>query len=307
MLACEYFQKWRTTACCLTTGSQCLTVIFATKLADYFRIEYGTPGLFLLVGALSLNTVPAIFVMKAPPWMKEKRVTKPVTVYVELPTSSFEKTLCADDTISRLSEEDYSEVDNAKTINGGSSSGEGRRQRFRFFRRQHGTQRLEEKGGTKSALRAFLTVTFLMDAMSMAMQVYTSTTFSLVHVDLAGDRGIDSGYAVYMMLVYSAVDYVTRVGGGYIIDRGHISIKTAMIFSFFFCAIGLEALALSTSLALLLPSSVLVGAGSGLIAGLGAPLLKEDFEDKSISILFGGLRTFDGLLLFTRPPLVGKT
>nr|XP_037288290.1 monocarboxylate transporter 9-like [Rhipicephalus microplus] len=72
-----YFKKWRATATSIVWSSQCYNVYFIPQLANYFRVTYGTPELFLLIGALCLNALPACIVIKTPSWALKARKTSP--------------------------------------------------------------------------------------------------------------------------------------------------------------------------------------------------------------------------------------
>ncbi|EEC18603.1 hypothetical protein IscW_ISCW014743 [Ixodes scapularis] len=172
------------------------------QTADYIRTEYGTPEMFLLIGALSFNAFPAAFVLK--------------------------------------------------------------------------------------------------------MQLLNVTVFFLVNVDLATDGGIDTSQAVYLAHVYSVGDFIVRLLSGLIVDRGYISLATAMLLGFSGCAAGFEALVWSTSMASFVTSSMLVGAGGGFMAPLCGPILTSDFEGRSLPVLFGGLMFMNGLVLIAIPPLVAS-
>ncbi|KAM7315570.1 hypothetical protein ISCGN_005353 [Ixodes scapularis] len=215
-LVCQHFKTWRTTACSITWSSQCLTAFVMAQTADYIRTEYGTPEMFLLIGALSFNAFPAAFVLKSPP--------------------------C---------------------------------------------------------------VLYQIDAFSFSVQLLNVTVFFLVNVDLATDGGIDTSQAVYLAHVYSVGDFIVRLLSGLIVDRGYISLATAMLLGFSGCAAGFEALVWSTSMASFVTSSMLVGAGGGFMAPLCGPILTSDFEGRSLPVLFGGLMFMNGLVLIAIPPLVG--
>ncbi|XP_049271017.1 monocarboxylate transporter 12 [Rhipicephalus sanguineus] len=63
----EYFVRWRATAYGLSAAAK--SSHFLTPfVANHIRVHYGTPEIFLLLGALSLNGFVASLLVKTPPW-----------------------------------------------------------------------------------------------------------------------------------------------------------------------------------------------------------------------------------------------
>ncbi|KAK8783606.1 hypothetical protein V5799_010027 [Amblyomma americanum] len=72
VLLCAYFVRWRATACASSSAAK--SSHFLTPfLANYIRVEYGTPEIFLLLGALSLNGLVAALLVQIPPWLLHPR------------------------------------------------------------------------------------------------------------------------------------------------------------------------------------------------------------------------------------------
>ncbi|KAH8039928.1 hypothetical protein HPB51_009184 [Rhipicephalus microplus] len=63
----EYFVRWRATAYALSAAAK--SSHFLTPFAaNHIRVHYGTPEIFLLLGALSLNGFVAALLVRTPPW-----------------------------------------------------------------------------------------------------------------------------------------------------------------------------------------------------------------------------------------------
>ncbi|KAL1428589.1 hypothetical protein MTO96_002951 [Rhipicephalus appendiculatus] len=63
----EYFVRWRATAYALSAAAK--SSHFLTPfVANHIRVHYGTPEIFLLLGALSLNGFVAALLVRTPPW-----------------------------------------------------------------------------------------------------------------------------------------------------------------------------------------------------------------------------------------------
>ncbi|CAN7986904.1 unnamed protein product [Ixodes hexagonus] len=308
VLICQHFQKWRTTACSLISAPQCLNVFFAPHLADYFLSSYGTPELFLLLGAVSLNAVPAVLAMGSPPWVTEKLKK------------------AADSGGQLLLEQLDGYISDNEDSGGRSQTGAEEETSLtcrRSFRNQDASvfpaAPLPEatiddrsyglfglKRVFKDSLRSFASPTFLVDVSSFAIHVYTMTTFFMVHIDLSKDRGVNPSHAIFLVHIHSIAEMVMRVCGGFIVDRGYISLPGSMLLSFLGASVACEGLAWSASMASFGTSSLLLGLSEGMVIGMMAPVLIRDFKEQSLPIMLGGLRFVVGVALMTRPPLVGK-
>ncbi|KAM7309995.1 uncharacterized protein ISCGN_006961 [Ixodes scapularis] len=111
-ILCQHFKRWQATACSLTLSSTGVSVFFIPQLVSYWITMYGTLEAFLFLGAMTLNTLPAVIILRSPPWLSRCQ---------------------------------------------------------------------------RSTLSSFK---FLVDALSVAVQLYVIVTFVVVHVDLAQDRGV---------------------------------------------------------------------------------------------------------------------
>ncbi|CAN7979674.1 unnamed protein product, partial [Ixodes pacificus] len=287
-LVCQHFETWRTTACSITWSSQCLTAFVMAQTADYIRTEYGTPEMFLLIGALSFNAFPAGFVLKSPPWTARRTA---------------HKTNAANSIDARrkhLPECDALVLTDV-TVNNDDRSIPG----HLVLRTTPARSWLGLSSELTATLKVFLSVLYQIDAFSFSVQLLNVTVFLLLNVDLAMDGGIDASQAVYLAHVYSVGDFIVRLLSGLIVDRGYISLATAMLLGFSGCAAGFEALVWSTSMASFVTSSMLLGVGGGFMAPLCGPILTSDFVGRSLPVLFGGLMFMNGLVLIAIPSLVG--
>ncbi|KAH9376818.1 hypothetical protein HPB48_017863 [Haemaphysalis longicornis] len=78
VLLCEYFVRWRATACAFSSASK--SSHFLTPfIANYILVEYGSPAVFLLLGALSFNGFAAALLIDIPPWLEKKKVVASAT------------------------------------------------------------------------------------------------------------------------------------------------------------------------------------------------------------------------------------
>lgn len=307
VLICQYFKRWRTTACSLLPAPHCLNVFFAPQLANYFLTKYGTPELFLLLGAMSLNALPAVLAVGSPRWVTERvknatdQECQPLTEQREGYISDNEHSgdhsrsegeeetslTCRKTSTNRCASELSATLSSEAIVDG------------RIF------GRFNLKQVIRNSLKAFTSPTFVVDAMSFAVHVYSMTTFLTVHIDLPRDRGINPSGVIYLVYIHTIAEMVMRVLGGVLVDCGYISISGSMLFSFICGGVACEGLAWSTSMAALRVSSLLLGLSEGMVIGMIAPVLIRDFKDKSLPIMLGGVHFIVGIVLLTKPPVVG--
>ncbi|CAN7947379.1 unnamed protein product, partial [Ixodes hexagonus] len=280
------------------------------EVASSILRTYGTHQLFLLMGALSLNALPAALFLRSPPWIASEISSK--SPMIQKDTSSLELKEMRkirhplDDTapdpqgeMEVMVRPSRPEVSCTKwdgrvpCENPMSSCLE------TALKQSNSTSEL------KATLKSFLTLRFQLSAFSYGVYFYTVTTFFLVHVDLARDRDVLPSQAIYLMHSYSAGDIVTRALIGVTLDRGYLTVHSAMALGQLGTAVACEALVWSSSTACLLLSVLLLGLSQGVICPLPSPIIIEDFGGRSLPILMGGMLGFIGLLLMTRPPVLG--
>ncbi|CAN7942594.1 unnamed protein product, partial [Ixodes hexagonus] len=301
VMSCQYFDKWQTTACCVSWASQCLNVFFMPQIANYLRLEYGTPEMFLLLGALTLNGFPPAIILRSPPWLGRENVqniarpSKTELTYNAVGQPLTDNPADHSDTETRQSESE--ELVN-RTQEHASQKG--------HHSHSNEVRSVTPTSDLKETLKVFLTPTFHIDTLSFATQIYTMTTFYLVHIDLALDSGIGSEDSIYFIHIYSVGDYIMRMLSGFIVDKGCVSLTSAMVLGFVGNAAGFEALAWARSFPHFAFITLFLGASGGMMAGLPAPVLISDFKGRSFSVLLGGMLFIEGLVIMTRPSLIGK-
>ncbi|CAN8017009.1 unnamed protein product, partial [Ixodes persulcatus] len=303
----QHFKKWQATACNVSIASQCFNAFFMPQLANYFIFEYGVSGTFLLVGALTLNSFPAVLAIKSPLWVFRKtRVNTRTLVDLDAETEvgqgesgsdncggnnedSEVDSDCCDPPITAIERHNSSVNQYSENIPSESPA----------------ANKIYIGHKLKKTLKAIISLKFLVDALCFAIQLYVQTTFIIVHFDLALDRFIEVGRGVYLMHAYIIGDIFFRVVGGFLVDRGLTYLETVFVFSFLGSAIACEGLVWSTSLVPLLLLSLFLGASQGLIASMPAILLLNDFKDQSLPLMYGTMKFIAGVILLSRPPIIG--
>ncbi|XP_077534358.1 monocarboxylate transporter 4-like [Haemaphysalis longicornis] len=163
-------------------------------------------------------------------------------------------------------------------------------------------ENLELCANTEATL---LTVEFIVNAISFSMIVLGLTTFLMVSVDVATDRGVTPTRAVFLLNAFAASDIVLRPLSGLVIDSGILTMESVMLVGYFIQGLAFELFVWSSSLSLMLVSSALIGVSNGSRIYLQAPILARAFGIESLPLMMGGTTFFIGLVGFTRPLLVG--
>lgn len=157
----------------------------------------------------------------------------------------------------------------------------------------------------KTIATHFLTLSFCIDSISITALIVSITTFILVSVDLATDRGVTASKVLYIQYVFSAADITFRALVGFIVDRNILSLQAVMLIGFLIQAIAFEILVWVFALPSMMMCSVLIGMSSGFRMPLQAPILIEDFGVDLLPVMMGGANFFLGLVNVARPTLIG--
>lgn len=298
----QHFKKWQATAITIAISFQAVNVFFMPQLTSYFISTYGTLGTFLLLGAVTLNAFPAALALRSPPWVHTKSFKEPVSV--NLPV--IEPKITQDNGEDSQESLDCIEKENILFVVHDASL-TARKEKSIGLKEDEKTFRNGSYNALKNTLKLLSSIKFHVNAFSFAVQMYVLTTFIIIHVDLARDKNIELGSGVYLMHSFTIGDILFRVVGGLLVDRRVAALETVVMLSFVGCAIACEGFIWLSSLLPLLLLSSLLGASQGLIVSLPSIVLLHDFKDQPLPMMFGTLRFIGGLLLMTRPPLLGKS
>ncbi|XP_077535332.1 monocarboxylate transporter 12-B-like isoform X2 [Haemaphysalis longicornis] len=316
ILVAQHFEKRRTTACSLMFTAGGINTMVLPKLVDFFRVTYGIRGTFLLYGAFLMNAFPFALALRSPPWLCQRRCpeqktdldkTKPIATVANTSAE-----LRAEKHGSRTAGETNSEpqivatgvvcVEILRTI--GISPMPDRESEDRAAKSER------SKINTvicaiKGTLRPFLTLTFLVDALSFSVVVNALSVFIVVSTDLVSDRGIAPSQAVYLLYGLSASDTLFRPLAGLVIDSGSLSLESVMIIGFLLQCVAFELLSYFRQLTAMVIVSVLMGTTLGSRIGLQTPALVNDFGMQRLPAMIGAVFFCEGATALLLPPLIG--
>ncbi|XP_064459361.1 uncharacterized protein LOC135369772 [Ornithodoros turicata] len=310
VVVAQHFQKKQTTACTVVFTACGLNTLFIPRLAEFFRSHYGVRGTFLLLGALIANTFPAAIAIRSPPWALPKKST-PNSVQKARGKGPALKSHAQTKKIA--DEPDATHLLNLPNGATGNSihrqippavNWTGSMESFSIPLPDN-RETTPDPPSLQETLRNFTKMPFFVDAFSFAILIFALTTFILLSVDLAKDRGIAPSEAVYLLYTFCAGDIIFRGVSGYVIDSGLLSLEAVMCFGYLLQAAVYEALVWCGSLPTLLLCSVFLGVSNGCRIGLQAPTLVNDFGVEVLPIMMGGMTFVIGVVSLIRPRLIG--
>ncbi|XP_075555241.1 monocarboxylate transporter 3-like [Dermacentor variabilis] len=315
VIVSQHFEKRRATACSVIYTAMCVSSAYLPPLAELLRVTYGVPGTFLLLGGMVLNSFPPVLAVQSPEWTRPKKRSLNKTVHnliVEkenipnnslLPACDKRNGCCPDDAEmpngtaheTKLAEVPLRQNDDfdLKTVPLLSSS-----------KKSVGKDRTAYPSFTL-IVRQFASVPFAVSAISFAVIGLGMSTFVLLSVDIAMDRGIPPSSGVFLLNAFAVTDIVARPLSGLIIDCGFLSLESIMLIGYILQFLALELFVWLEHFPLMLASSALFGVSNGLRITLLAPLLVKDFGMDRMPLLLGGVSFWSGVVLLTRPFLVG--
>lgn len=310
VLASQHFEKRRTTACSMIFTIVALGTLFVPPLAEYFRATYGVRGTFLLLGGLILNACPAVIIIRSPVWMQLPPTStekKDLELSIRTEAAAHKPAPAINGLENDIISEETEIAPNGTV-------------RTYFFKccpknmlpsRMRGSPSKEAVKGvtsqpsTPSVARQLWTIEFIVDTISFSGIVLSLTTFLMVSVDVATDRGVPPARAVFLLNAFAACDVVLRPLSGIVIDSGILTLETVMLAGYFLQGLAFELFVWSRSFPMMMVSSALIGISNGSRIYLQAPLLARAFGIESLPLTMGGMAFFIGLVGFTRPLLVG--
>lgn len=313
ILAPQHFEKHQTTACSIVFAASGLSFLCAPILSEFFRVNYGVRGTFLLLGAIILNACPAVIVLRSPVWM-QKAPNSSGAKKPELPQMSADirnehypqKPGEASDSTSKEARIDSG---NERQVATAKSTVVECCTKNLEISKIPSTPSTQIKESSEPSLRAiarqFATVAFAVDALTFSVIILGLTTFKLISVDIAVDRGVTPSRAVFLSNAFGASDIVFRFVSGMVIDSGLLTLEAVMLSGYLLQAFAMELFVWSGTFPMMLVCSALIGVSNGARIFLRAPTLVRDFGIPSLPITMGGMAFFVGVVGLTRPFLVG--
>lgn len=314
VMVAQHFEKRRTAASSLLFTASGLNTALMSRLVEYFRAEYGVRGAFLLYGGVLLNALPAAMVLRSPPWLKKSTSSSPKEV-----TTNSQKT--TEGTLLQPLVKENSNIPARSDVNCDSGQESERNGLAMSCSPEHDdatspvskddlveTPKIKKKPVFLSLNRTtkqFLTLRFLVHALSFSTVIFTMGIFVMIPVDLAKDRGVDPSSSVYILEAFAIGDIVFRALSGLAIDSGVLSLESVMLLGYVLQGAACEWFVWARTLPAMIVAAGIFGTTCGSRMCLQAPALVKDFGIGTLPMMYGGLSFCVGIFLLARPPLIG--
>ncbi|XP_075559702.1 monocarboxylate transporter 12-like [Dermacentor variabilis] len=317
VLVAQHFEKRRAMACSLVYTASGLNNVVFPPLMEFLRTTYGVRGAFLLYGAILLNTIPAVIVLRSPPWFTkptcaprnaEREADDPGKVTDVANTASSEDVASAD--VSKNSSSYSQNGSTSKHSASTSMSTEGMSSQACLCEDKSAAKMTQTKKvlaflRPSPTTKQFLTFSFLVHGLSFAAVFFTAGVFVMIPADLARDRGLKPSDYVYVLQAFSAADVSFRAVVGFAIDSRILSIESSMLLGYVVQGVAYEWLVWAGALPPMIAAAFFMGATCGSRLSLQAPALVQDFGISILPTMMGGVSFCAGASLLLRPLLIG--
>lgn len=312
VLLSQHFEKRRATASSLVYAVFGFDSVLLTPVIEIVRTTYGIRGAFLIYGAILLNLVPAVIVLRSPPWLIKSRVVVTKDVHKDDALSAacvLIQPLSENPVLSR----DFPYPDKRSDCEQMTVSA-AKEQAMPLHASPFPCQKSLKLDNVKEAAvkfkvptvsREFFTLSFVVHALSFAAIIVSASVFTVIPADLAKDRGLDPSDAVYLLQAFSAADIAFRAVAGVVVDSRTLSHESIMLIGYVVQGLSYEWLVYGNTFAQLVAASVLLGATYGSRTCLQAPVLVKDFGIDILPVIMGGVLFCTGVCLLLRPFVIG--
>ncbi|RWS05416.1 monocarboxylate transporter-like protein [Dinothrombium tinctorium] len=287
----QYFVKLRGTACGFAFAGATIGAFLLPLFTEFLLEQYSIKGCFLVLGALTLNTIPAAMLLRPPTSIVSENLNvNEVKVGAEREMVNVKNIKC-----SAYETEIKGRCEEKILIAGSQTEDE-----------------LSNKDSTSTLIKlvkisislaknpVYLTLCIL-----HAVFMWSWTTFTLIIVDFAVDKGVEMNEAVVLLSAFAGFDLFGRLTSGYVSDKGFI--KRTTIGSISVASIGLLSLAvpLVTNFTFFVLISFSLGVFTGALMILFSVLVVEFVEMEKVPIALGVSLSFYGFIALLRPEIIG--
>lgn len=289
MIINQYFKKYRATASGIALAGGTIGSFILPPLARLIIEEYSLKGCFLILGGIILQTIPVAFLLR-PPTQKsvENEVEKGVN----------EKALEAKAVETKAVR---TKAVGAKAVGGKENSADDSIEepplRERFSEAVKNTMDL-----VRDLSRNPLFVVLCLTQVSFT---WGWTTYVMVIVDHAVDRGIGISQAVMLLSAFAAADLCGRLGSGWISDKGLVKRRNVACLSIMSIGILLWIIPTASTFSVFLTISLALGLFCGSIMILFSILLVEYVGIEMMPVALGSSTFACGVATIARPAVIG--
>lgn len=279
MIINQYFNKYRATASGIALAGGTIGSFILPPLARLIIYEYSLKSCFLILGGIILQTIPIAFLLRPPKSKSNDTGVDDGTKY-----NNNEKGL----EVQKEINENVVELSN-------SSKKASRRERISEALRN--TMELVTDLA-KNPLFVILCVTQI-------SFTWGWTTYVMVIVDHAVDRGIGISQAVLLLSAFAAADLCGRLGSGWISDKNLVKRRNIACISIMSIGILLWIIPCASTFPVFLSISLALGLFCGSIMILFSLLLVEYVGIELMPVALGSSTFACGVATIARPAVIG--
>lgn len=317
VLVAQHFEKRRTTACSLLFTASGLNTAALSPLVEYFRTTFGIRAAFLLYGAVLLNAFPAAIPLRSPQWLKKSVNTsqkKETPLRNQTKVDGLPLDPSVPNTTQLVTSKDSGcesrlpPARNCAQIPCGVVERNNNHTLLTILKEPPQSSEIKKKVRLfrlNRTTKQFLTLRFLVHALSFSAVIFIMGVFVMIPADLAKDRGLDPSNSVYILQAFAVGDIVFRAFSGLAIDSRLLSLESVMLLGYVLQGIACEWLVWAKTLPTMIIAAGIFGSTCGSRMALQAPALVKDFGIGSLPMMMGGLSFCVGACLLSRPPLIG--
>ena len=288
----QYFVKYRATATGIALAGGTLGSFVFPPLVKYIITEYSLRGCFLILGGIMLNTIPVALLLRPPVPKVQNILSVPAqqqvfTVSLQKEDPNHRDKMLALAYIGNHKQE----VDGCRRI-----------KRISEFMSSFVEAVLSNARLIRSLLANPL---FLVLCCTQISFTWGWTTYVMVVVDFAVDKGIDISVAVTFLSAFAGADLCGRLGSGWISDKGLVKRKNVARASILMIGVLLLSLPHFTTFGTLFTVSLFLGLFSGSIMILFSILLVEYVGIEKMPVALGTSTFTCGMATMLRPAVIG--
>ena len=330
MIINQYFNKYRATASGLALAGGTIGSFIFPPLARVIIFEYSLRGCFLILGGIILHTIPIAFLLR-PPTPIEKSKTSTSTNDSEKGNVSLKSPSIIQEQTpeTKVSQHDGQQLEKSESNQNEKSILDNNNQEYSREKSDEHAKNLKNeltaspiKGVEPEApfaqrfgdaLKSNATLIkslirnplFVILCSTQISFTWGWTTYVMVIVDYAVDRGVGITEAVVLLSAFAGADLCGRLGSGWISDKGIIKRRNVACGSILFIGILLWVVPLASDFPVLLAISIGLGLFSGSIMILFSILLVEYVGIEIMPVALGTSTFACGIATILRPAVIG--
>lgn len=294
-LVASHFKQYRTTAIGILYAGPALGSFIFLPFFRWTYQEYGLRGSFLVFSGIVLNALPFVMIMRDP--IRRSSTSKPKSAR-ETDVGSQSTHLL----VAAYAEKKATDGDQKAR---GKAPGENWINGYKQKYEPSNTKRTSPMPVLSTATFVFGKPMFYVIGLTSMVIGYNNTTVLNVLVDFAIDQDVRASTAVFLLTAYGVGDLVGRLGSGWITDRRYLTRCKMMVVENLLLGALLEGMSQARGVGLLMTITFAFACASGSALVLFTDLLKDYLGAEWIALAAGWMSFFGGLLLLTKPLLIG--